>query len=118
MPSFKKVISIVLGFLLLSFSLSAQLKNESGKKLILVKQATLGISEIKEGVETTRFIGDCIFEHEGALMYCDSATLFNSANQVKALGNVYMNIGDTLFIYSDSLFYDGNLLFTYFLPLT
>lgn len=109
MPSFKKVISIVLGFLLLSFSLSAQLKNESGKKLILVKQATLGISEIKEGVETTRFIGDCIFEHEGALMYCDSATLFNSANQVKALGNVYMNIGDTLFIYSDSLFYDGNL---------
>ncbi|HCU17677.1 MAG: hypothetical protein A2X11_02680 [Bacteroidetes bacterium GWE2_42_24] len=97
--------------LIATFQISAQQQNPppSDRKLILVRQADLGISEKVNGVEITRFVGNCIFEHEGALMFCDSAWIDNATNVLDALGHVYMNIGDTIDIWSDSLYYDGNI---------
>ena len=41
-------------------------------------------------------------------MYCDSALFFQEANSFNAYHNIRVEQGDTLFLYGDSLFYDGN----------
>lgn len=60
------------------------------------------------GIEAQRLIGDVRFRHAGALMYCDSAYLYNSSNSLDAFGNVRVVQGDTLTLLGDKLFYNGN----------
>ncbi|RYG18709.1 MAG: hypothetical protein EOO07_08350, partial [Chitinophagaceae bacterium] len=48
-----------------------------------------------------------IFEHDGAILTCDSARLWVQLNYFEAFGNVHIN-QDTINIYSDLLNYDGN----------
>lgn len=52
--------------------------------------------------------GAVVFRHDSVYMYCDSAYFFDKTNSLEAFGNVKMNQGDTLFLYGDYLFYDGN----------
>ena len=53
-------------------------------------------------------IGNVIFRHDSMYMYCDSAVFFQEANSFRAYHNVKAEQGDTLFMYGDSLYYDGN----------
>lgn len=41
-------------------------------------------------------------------MYCDSAYFYEANNSLDAFSNVRMEQGDTLFIYGDVLYFDGN----------
>ncbi len=52
--------------------------------------------------------GNVSFRHDSSFMYCDSAYFFETTNSLEALGNVRMEQGDTLFVYGNYLFYDGN----------
>lgn len=52
--------------------------------------------------------GAVVFRHDSVYMYCDSAYFYDKTNSLEAFGNVKMNQGDTLFLYGDYLFYDGN----------
>ena len=52
--------------------------------------------------------GNIRFRHDNALMYCDSAYFFEKNNSMNAYGNVRLVQGDTLFVYGDVLYYDGN----------
>jgi lipopolysaccharide export system protein LptA len=52
--------------------------------------------------------GNVSFRHDSAFMYCDSAYLYDTSNSIEAFGNVRMEQGDTLFIYSKWLLYNGN----------
>ena len=52
--------------------------------------------------------GSVRFRHDNALLYCDSAYFYEKANSLDAFGNVRIVQGDTLFIYGDLLYYDGN----------
>lgn len=52
--------------------------------------------------------GEVRFRQDSAYMYCDSAYFYENTNSMDAFGNVRMEQGDTLFLFSDSLFYDGN----------
>ncbi|MEE4198306.1 MAG: OstA-like protein [Bacteroidales bacterium] len=61
---------------------------------------------IGEGVR--RFLGDVIFEHNNAKMYCDSAYLYSKQNIIHAYSNVHLNRGDTLHLYGDFMKYNGN----------
>lgn len=54
------------------------------------------------------FQGNVRFKHEGAIMTCDHAYQYNNENRVEAFGNVRILQGDTLSLYGDSLFYDGD----------
>lgn len=58
--------------------------------------------------EVQRLIGNVIFEHEGSLLYCDSAYFYLNSNSVKALGKVHMQINDSVSAYGDELIYDGD----------
>ncbi len=52
--------------------------------------------------------GNVRFRHDNVLLYCDSAYFFEKANSLNAFGNVRIVQGDTLFVFGDKLYYDGN----------
>ena len=52
-------------------------------------------------------VGNVQFDHEGTLMYCDSALYYEATSSFDAFGNVRMNQGDTLSLVGDVLYYDG-----------
>ena len=57
--------------------------------------------------------GDVCFRHDSSYMYCDRAYFFEQTNSLEAFSNVRMEQGDTLFVYGDYLFYDGNTQVAY-----
>jgi lipopolysaccharide export system protein LptA len=48
------------------------------------------------------------FHQDNTYLYCDSAYFYEQENSLDAFGNVKMVQGDTLYLYGDVLFYDGN----------
>lgn len=52
--------------------------------------------------------GNVAFRHKGAKLYCDSAYFYQESNSFKAFGRVKMYQGDTLSLFSDYAYYDGN----------
>lgn len=51
--------------------------------------------------------GNVLFRQGNMYLYCDSAFYYPDFNSLDAFGNVKMVSGDTLHIYADKLFYDG-----------
>lgn len=51
--------------------------------------------------------GNVKFRKGGMYMYCDSAYFYPETNSIDAFGNVKMEQGDTLFVFSDLLYYNG-----------
>jgi len=52
--------------------------------------------------------GNVRFRHDNVLLYCDSAYFYSTANSLNAFGHVRIVQGDTLFVFGDKLYYDGN----------
>ena len=52
--------------------------------------------------------GNVAFRHQGARLFCDSAYFYQESNSFKAFGHVRMYQGDTLSLFSDYAWYDGN----------
>ena len=62
----------------------------------------------EDGRTVQKLIGKVELRQDSIFMYCDSATIVNN-NQVIAQGNVIIQQGDSLSIFSDSLRYDGEV---------
>lgn len=60
------------------------------------------------GEELNIFIGDVVFEHDSAYLYCDSAVFDNKQNNLRSYGKVHVKVNDTLSLFSDTLNYNGN----------
>lgn len=73
-------------------------------KIFLQKSAVVNV----DAKNNRSRIKSPVFLHSGAIMTCDSANLYTERNYFEAFGNVHINQGDTLNIYSDLLTYDGN----------
>ena len=56
-----------------------------------------------------RLIGNVSFRRNEALMYCDSAYSYIDSNRFVAFGNVHIVQGDTIHLYGDKMFYNGDL---------
>lgn len=52
-------------------------------------------------------VGDVRFEHDGTLMFCDSALFYQETNSFDAYGNVRLLQGDTLTLTGDVMYYNG-----------
>ena len=52
--------------------------------------------------------GDVVLRLDSSYLFCDSAYFFQVSMTLEAFGQVRMEQGDTLFVYGDYLFYDGN----------
>ena len=72
---------------------------------VLYADSAVADKEMRPDVQV--LIGSVHLRHDSMYMWCDSALIFEKINSVEAFGNVRMEQGDTLFIYSDYLYYDG-----------
>ena len=52
-------------------------------------------------------VGNVAFRHDSMYMHCDSALFFQDKNSFSAYFNIRIEQGDTLFLFGDSLYYDG-----------
>ena len=52
--------------------------------------------------------GNVQFHRGGMKMFCDSAYFYDQTNSMDAYGNVRMEQGDTLFVFSDVMYYNGD----------
>jgi len=52
-------------------------------------------------------VGNVAFEHQGTLMYCDSALYYQETKSFDAFDNVKLKQGDTLSLTGEVLYYDG-----------
>ena len=62
----------------------------------------------KDNPNAQILVGDVSFRHDSIYTYCDSACFYEKTNSLEAFHNVKFVQGDTLFLYGDYLFYDGN----------
>lgn len=60
-------------------------------------------------IESQILKGNVEFRQAGMWMYCDSAYYYPELNSLDAFGNVKMEQGDTLFVFADKLYYEGNI---------
>lgn len=64
-------------------------------------------------IYTRESSGQVYIVHEGVEIWCDQAVVFMKDNFVKALGNVFINQGDTLSLRSRYAEYNGNTQFAF-----
>lgn len=98
---------------LFGFCLLAQVKPKGGQqpaksKVYLLHSDVLKKSPLNPDPDAQILIGNVAFRHDSVYMYCDSACFYEKTNSLEAFDNVKMVQGDTLFLYGDYLFYDGN----------
>lgn len=104
----------LLGILCLSaFCLVAQVRPNRGRqpaksKVYLLHSDVLKKSKKNPDPDAQILVGNVTFRHDSIYMYCDSACFYEKTNSLEAFDNVKMVQGDTLFLYGDYLFYDGN----------
>lgn len=83
---------------------------QPARKIHLLHANTLSFDKSVD-VERQVLRGDVRFRQDSAYMYCDSAYFYESTNSMEAFSNVRMVQGDTLFLWCDSMSYNGNDLF-------
>ena len=79
---------------------------EDSKKVILDYADSL-LFDQKINPDYQILKGNVQFHKGGMLMFCDSAYFYESTNSMDAFGNVRMEQGDTLFVFSDVMHYNG-----------
>lgn len=107
---------LVVGVLcLFGFCLLAQVRpakkgeqKPAKSKVYLLHSDVLKKSPLNPDPDAQILIGNVAFRHDSVYMYCDSACFYEKTNSLEAFDNVKMVQGDTLFLYGDYLFYDGN----------
>ncbi len=87
----------------------SQTKEEPKGKKIEILNADRASFDSKLNADAQMLVGNVQLMHKEVIMYCDSALLFQSTNRLEAFGNVEINQGDTLHLFGDSLFYNGNI---------
>ena len=67
------------------------------------------VSEFDQSLnaKATRLIGNVVFKHQNAFMYCDSAYLFRDDNRLEAYNNIRITQGDSITLTGKKLNYDG-----------
>lgn len=101
---------LLLIMLICSFGFSQSVvKVDGGKKdkYIKINHAGRLAYDKALGVNAKRLIGNVECEHEGAIMRCDSAYLYDE-KKMEAFGHISIIKGDSIFLYGDKLLYDAN----------
>jgi lipopolysaccharide export system protein LptA len=113
----KSILHIVLLLLIFSSVAFAQKKNppantkSSPIEILNADRVVRDMSPVnspQKKIKPERILGNVIVKHESTMMYCDSAWYYQQRNVLYAFGHVHMKEGDSLNVYGDSLFFDGN----------
>ncbi len=81
------------------------------KKRIDIEQADYLEADDKIAPNAQRLVGNVRIRHEKVLMWADSAYTYTGTNRVDAFGNVRINQNDTLDLYANKIFYNGDISF-------
>ena len=103
-----KSLTLCAGFLFVALALllPLHLAAQQRKQVEILQAGSLVQDENVANAQ--RLIEDVIIKHQDILMYCDSAYTYEGSNRVDAFGNVHINQGDTLHLYANKVFYDGD----------
>lgn len=106
---------IVMGMVALSaMGLAQQQKRvepeQEPRKIHLLHANTLSFNQAVDAERKT-LRGDVRFRQDSCYMYCDSAYFYETTNSMNAFGHVRLEQGDTLFVYCDSMDYNGDSMF-------
>jgi lipopolysaccharide export system protein LptA len=75
-------------------------------KMITIKQAeSLSFDREKHDAKVLR--GNVICEHEGTLLHCDTALIYEEENKMVATGNILITKGDSIRVTGEKLIYEG-----------
>lgn len=80
----------------------------TSQTLVYLERADNLLFDQKVASDAQIVIGNVLFRHDDALMYCDSACFYEASNSLDAFGHVRLVQGDTLTGFGDKLFYNGN----------
>jgi lipopolysaccharide export system protein LptA len=107
----KKIVFFPLFLLLavVSVFIQAIQPKDNKKKRVDIENADVYTYDAAIVANAQRLIGNVRFRHNQALMFCDSAYSYNDSNRFDAFGNVHIIQGDTLHLYGDKMFYNGDL---------
>ncbi len=83
--------------------------NKANATIIYMDNANVVIADEEMHPDMQILKGNVRFRHDNAILYCDSAYFYQKANSLDAFSNVRIVQGDTLFVYGDFLYYDGNM---------
>lgn len=78
----------------------------TAQKTITIKHAnSLSFDKFKSNAKI--LTGNVICEHDGAILNCDSALIFDGESKMQATGHILITKGDSITVTGDKLFYDG-----------
>lgn len=81
---------------------------KTDERIYLIHADRLRFDQYSNNPEAQILNGNVAFRHKGAKLYCDSAYFYQASNSFRAFGHVKMYQGDTLSLFSDYAYYDGN----------
>lgn len=84
--------------------------SQERKKVEILRAGSLESNE-KIIANAQRLIDTVLIGHKNILMWCDSAYTYTGTNRVDAFGRVHIKQADTLDLYANRVFYDGDLSF-------
>lgn len=85
----------------------AQNNKAKGEKIQLLDAVYMGINK-KIDQNAKAIVGNVKLQQGDVFMYCDSVYLYAEENNFKAFGNVHLVKGDSIEVYSDTLYHFGN----------
>lgn len=83
-------------------------KPSQPKTMVYLENAETFSFDENVNAEAQLLKGNVRFRHDDVYLFCDSAYFFDKKNSFNAYGHVKIVQGDTLFIYGDVLYYDGD----------
>jgi lipopolysaccharide export system protein LptA len=96
-------------FVLLMF-VSTMAFSQEKKRVEILRAGSLEASE-NIATNAQRLIDSVLISHKNILMWCDSAYTYTGTNRVDAFGRVHIRQDDTLHLYANKVFYDGDISF-------
>ncbi|MEO6304065.1 MAG: OstA-like protein [Bacteroidia bacterium] len=75
-------------------------------KTINIKHAN-SLSFDREKSNAKVLTGNVVCEHDGAILNCDSALIYDGESKMQASGHIVITKGDSITVTGDKLFYDG-----------
>ena len=94
--------------ILIAFLFTCILTSSQEKKRVDIEQADYLEADENIAQNAQRLVGNVRIRHKDILMWCDSAYTYTGTNRVDAFGNVHVNQGDTINLYADKIFYNGD----------
>lgn len=86
----------------------SQNRYQSDKVFLEYADSLYKLQSWNDTIEKQIVSGNVKFRQGTLWMFCDSAYYYPTINSMDAFGHVRMEQGDTLFVYADQLFYNGN----------